>query len=294
MSCRTVLVIRPAALGDTILTLPVLDSIRKEHPGAAITFLGNRAYRDLLPSWTRFHAFDDPAWLWLFNTEQTAPPRSAQRYDRAYVILTRPEEVIRNLQRSGTVSVRHCSSSPQAGLHLVQHFHEALGLILPQRRPNLTRVADGPRKDVIWVHPGSGGPRKCLPLRKFMPIVTELSKTTGWKLAITMGEEDAFVREQPGWNQIIQSGVSILENRSLPELCSQLGNSRLFLGNDSGISHLAANLGIPSAVFFVATDPVKWAPWVPPDQMCVIDLRRQDLEELDFHTQLANIRNLLS
>src|SRR5208283_5023173 len=49
MSSTTVLVIRPGALGDTILTLPFLDTIQAENPDAKITFLGNRSYRDLIP-----------------------------------------------------------------------------------------------------------------------------------------------------------------------------------------------------------------------------------------------------
>ena len=68
------------------------------------------------------------------------------------------------------------------------------------------------------------------------------------------------------------------------------GARELFLGNDSGISHLAANLGVPSVVFFTITDPAQWAPWVPPDQIRIVDLRGQNLSEMDISKELREIR----
>jgi ADP-heptose:LPS heptosyltransferase len=52
----------------------------------------------------------------------------------------------------------------------------------------------------------------------------------------------------------------------------------LYLGNESGICHLAAGLGVPSIVLFVSTDPAQWAPWAPEEQVVPIDLRGRDLE----------------
>jgi ADP-heptose:LPS heptosyltransferase len=46
----------------------------------------------------------------------------------------------------------------------------------------------------------------------------------------------------------------------LYELAAWLGRARIFVGNDSGISHLAAAVGTPVVVFFRATDPRVWAP----------------------------------
>jgi ADP-heptose:LPS heptosyltransferase len=49
----------------------------------------------------------------------------------------------------------------------------------------------------------------------------------------------------------------------LPELAAQLSSSQLFLGHDSGVSHLAAALGVPCVLLFGPTDPAMWAPPVP-------------------------------
>jgi len=295
MSCRNILVIRPGALGDTILTLPVLDTIQAEHPDAIITFLGNRFYRDLIPSQIHFEAFDDRKWLWLFHSEEAnASTHKHHFFDKAYVILNRPEDVVRNLKRAGAEAVHSCASLPEHGRHVVERLHEGLGLGVPERQPCLTRLAGESRREIIWVHPGSGGRSKCAPLAMLISLATELSRITGWKPVITAGEEDAFLQELADWKQTVESErMALLENRPLSELCNELGRSRLFLGNDSGISHLAANLGIPSVVFFTITDPAQWAPWVPRDQMRIVDLRGQDLSGLDIGQKIREIEGFI-
>jgi len=158
--------------------------------------------------------------------------------------------------------------------HVVEHFHEGLGLPAPPRKPALTHFAQAGGEDLIWIHPGSGGPSKCLPLNFFTRIAEDLANSTGLDLAITVSEQDAFLRDLPGWMEFVnRPGTTLLENRPLTELCSKLGAARLFIGNDSGIGHLAAGLGIPSVVMFVATDPVQWMPWVPRENLHVLDLR---------------------
>jgi ADP-heptose:LPS heptosyltransferase len=109
-------------------------------------------------------------------------------------------------------------------------------------------------------------------------LAQTLRDNLGWDMAVTASEEDAFLRDHPDWTRLIAGPrTQLLENRPFEELCETLGAARLFVGNDSGIGHLAANLGIPSAVLFVSTDPVQWAPWVPEDRLRVIDLRNSEL-----------------
>jgi heptosyltransferase-3 len=294
MSSTAVLVIRPGALGDTILTLPVLDTIQKENPDAKLTFLGNRSYRDLIPPHIRFEAFDDRTWLWLFNSEEAKPPADTRHFDKAYVILNHPEDVVRNLRRAGTETVHSCASSPKRGRHVVAHLHTALGFPVPRRRQSLSRLAGQTQRQTIWVHPGSGGRDKCVPLAILTALLVELSRITGWKPVITASEEDALLHEFADWKYFVECpNVRLLQDRSLLELSKELGRSKLFLGNDSGIGHFAANLGVPSAIFFANTDPVQWAPWVPSDKALIIDLRARKLEDYDIGEDLRAIKRFL-
>ena len=55
-------------------------------------------------------------------------------------------------------------------------------------------------------------------------------------------------------------GVQVLENLSLTEVSLHLRQCRAFIGNDSGITHLAAYLGCPTVALFGPTDPRVWGP----------------------------------
>jgi heptosyltransferase III len=276
-----VLVVRPGALGDTILSLPLLESIRLQNLGARITFLGTRAYGDLIPKWAEFQPMDHPQWLWLFAPEGASLPEHGRSFDKAYVILNKPDDVIRNLARAGVQSVVHTRSRPLDGEHVVEHMHRGLGLTLLAKAPVLRHLALE-RKELIWIHPGSGGLKKCVPLDFLIRFADAFGDVKGWPRVVTAGEEDACLKDQTEWETLTNSPrTRLFEQRPLLELCAALGSAGLFIGNDSGISHLAAALGIPSVVFFVSTDPSQWSPWVPTHQINAIDLRGEDLARAD-------------
>ena len=57
--------------------------------------------------------------------------------------------------------------------------------------------------------------------------------------------------------------ILIIRDLPLPEVAAIFRQCRLFLGHDSGISHLAAGVGTPSVLLFGPTDPAVWAPGNP-------------------------------
>jgi heptosyltransferase III len=269
-----ILVVRSGALGDTILTLPLLESICRFRPDCRVLFVGSRAYKSLVPPDISFQALDSPEWLWLFSETISPPPGTTDAFKEAYVILNQPGTVIGNLQKSGVKTIRHTSSKPQAGRHLVESMHLGLGMPIPARAPALSHLSPTRTKDLIWLHPGSGSPGKCLPLDVMASLAETLKACTGWDLAVTAGREDAFLTGHPAWERLTAApGTCLYLNRPLAEICEELGAARLFVGNDSGISHMAAGLGVPSIVFFVSTEPAQWAPWVPEIQIKVVDVR---------------------
>lgn len=275
---NSILVIRPGALGDTILSVPLLRTIQTTFSKARITFLGTGAYSEILPPGIHFARFDSSHWIWLFNEkiDRTTIPNLS--HDLAYVILKHPHCVGEHLLQAGVRSVMLASSTPPVGVHLVAHLHQALGFPIPPREACLSHLSSSERQKILWVHPGSGGPRKCLPLELLLPIVEKVQKETGFRLCVSFGEDDAFLEKSPAWRHLVQlPGVEIMAKRSLSELSIALRQAVLFVGNDSGIAHFAAGLGVRSAVFFIVTDPVSWAPWVPREQLRVFDLRNRNL-----------------
>ncbi len=94
------------------------------------------------------------------------------------------------------------------------------------------------------IHPFSGSARKNWPLKNFEAIarLLELELRVEW----AAGPEETLPQAR--------------RFDGLDELAAWLAGARLYIGNDSGISHLAAAVGTPAVVLFGPTDPRVWAP----------------------------------
>jgi ADP-heptose:LPS heptosyltransferase len=95
------------------------------------------------------------------------------------------------------------------------------------------------------IHPFSGGLRKNWPLDRYRELARRLADKM--PVAWCTGPED----DLPG---------AEIRIPNLYELACRLADARIFIGNDSGIAHLAAAVGTPVVALFGATDPRVWAP----------------------------------
>jgi hypothetical protein len=102
-----------------------------------------------------------------------------------------------------------------------------------------------PRGDFAVIHPFASSLAKRWPLDQFRAVAADLECTTKW----LAGPEEEL------------DGAERFED--LYELACWLSSSRLYVGNDSGISHLAAAVGVPTLAIFLASDPHVWAPRGP-------------------------------
>ena len=111
----------------------------------------------------------------------------------------------------------------------------------------------------LVVHPGSGGTRKCWPLEEWVAELSIWLKEQPMELVWLAGEvEGDLLRRVP--EGLRGEPHRTEENRSLPEVFRLLQGADLYLGHDSGISHLAAWSGVPCGLLFGPTDPKIWAP----------------------------------
>jgi heptosyltransferase-3 len=118
-----------------------------------------------------------------------------------------------------------------------------------------------PQAKLAVVHPGSGGVAKCWPLDNFVALAAIL-KQNGLQVAFLLGpaEQERF---SPDQIRQLQSVTPLLSDLTLTESMQLLCCTDLFVGNDSGISHLAAALGIRSLVLFGPSNPCLYQPIGP-------------------------------
>jgi heptosyltransferase-2 len=116
---------------------------------------------------------------------------------------------------------------------------------------------------LIALHPGSGGKAKNWPLPRWAAVAETLLSADSNRWILLIGGEADIERVERLRAILPNEKVKCAQNFSLLELAARLQNCALFLGHDSGISHLAAAVGTPSILLFGPTDPAIWAPANP-------------------------------
>ena len=124
--------------------------------------------------------------------------------------------------------------------------------------------------------PGSGSAEKNWPAAKFAALARRLQPQIA--VAIAIGPAEAVLAPS-----FAETGCAILTDMELGELAGIAASASLFVGNDSGVSHLAAAASAPGIALFGPTDPVRWRPL----GQSVTVFRRTPLADLDTD-QVAN------
>ncbi len=140
---------------------------------------------------------------------------------------------------------------PEKRMWIVEHYFQSLSLrggfskVLP-----LEPAEKSPIKGCAVLHPSSGSWKKNPSLELFFKIEYFL-KREGYKTIYLIGEADSWLKDYV---------KDYFESYSPLEIAKALRTARLFVGLDSGLSHLASYCGIPTFVFYGPTDPVVWKP----------------------------------
>jgi ADP-heptose:LPS heptosyltransferase len=120
-------------------------------------------------------------------------------------------------------------------------------------------------KRFVAIHPGSGSVQKCWPTFRFAEVIERLWEQH-YPVLLLAGPHDT--ERVDDLLQLLSSPPTpamfkILTNAPLLNVAIQLQQCLRYLGNDSGVTHLAAMLGIPTTAIFGPTDPAIWRPLGP-------------------------------
>ena len=262
------------------MTLPALAALRARWPGTHIELIGypriaNLALRGGLVD--RVVSLDKADIARLFAPEVPLPEPSAcyfRSFDVVISYLYDPDDAVRNsLERAGAKMVL-CANPLVRTENAALHFMRVLSAlaIYPDERAYPRLVVSDPLKTVartrlpadvgcgaVAIHPGSGSRDKNWPLRGFLECAGRLVER-GWKPVFVLGEADEEIRAT-----LADGGakVTALPPGDLVTLAGMLACCRGFLGNDSGVAHIAAAVGTPTVVLFGPSNPHLWASQAP-------------------------------
>ena len=285
-----ILVIRGGAIGDFLLTLPAIGMLREAFPHARLEILGYEHIISLATSGgfaDATRSIEYAALAGFFNPKGTLDLELAAyfaSFQQVVSYLYDPDGFFAgNLRRSGVKNLIEASPKiDEEGDHAVRqlaHPLERLALYLhddgelrlqpsPADRAFADRFLQAAADDrpLVAIHPGSGGERKnWLPDRweemgRFLLAEPPAKRP---RLLLVGGESDGKTLNhlRAAWRSVAdKDDLLVAENLSLPNLAAVLARCRLFLGHDSGISHLAAVVGVRCLLLFGPTDPDIWAP----------------------------------
>jgi heptosyltransferase-3 len=280
-----ILLLHPGALGDIILSLPAVSLLRSRFPSARLTIAGNIDH--LAPVATgyaeRFLSLATVPLHRLYSCETLSKEEWSfwKSFDKI-VSWTgsgnpRFENNLRAIHRDAGIA--SWKPGPEDPRHVSRIFADSLGLgldtdgelPLPRIHPDAEMMSKG-REWLIargWngseplavLHPGAGSTSKRWPLPRFITLARHLALEENKLLIIEGPAEPGLAGEISKELQPAQSipAASI----SLSLLAAILTMCMRFIGNDSGIAHLAAALDLPCVVLFGPTLPQHWAPRGP-------------------------------
>ena len=110
------------------------------------------------------------------------------------------------------------------------------------------------------LQPGARLPSMRWPVAKFAEIARWLREQHGIASVVNLGARDDEISAEVR-SEMQNCAVVLNSQLDIRELIALISGSRVFVGNDSGPTHLAAALQRPSVVIFGVTDPVQWRPW---------------------------------
>ena len=273
------LVIRPGAIGDTIVSLPALERLCAIGQGVD--------YAELWAPTRNLPLLRHVAPVQSFTAVrldllEIDPPRALieglKSFDEIVSWYGAAREEFRTALQATGVSFRLLQALPPhgAGCHAVDFYLRQAGFEAPATVPITPRIpvrrsGNLPTRRFIAVHPFSGSPKKNWELAAFQAAARELAEASGLGVEWCAGPEE----ELPGAQRF----------DGLDGVARWLSEASLYIGNDSGITHLAAACGVPAVAIFKATDAGVWSPRGPH----VAVLQAPDVREV-VETSLALLR----
>ncbi len=295
------LIIFPGALGDLLCLLPAMHVLQQRYPTIEFEVMAR-------PELARFaerrmgivagHSIDRREVASLFSEPGNEPQLTTQffaNFDSIDCFFASDNERFRSsLRRAARGEVRFYPFRPAGEGHVAECYLRAIGADtrslnnfieltaedqhLAEQR--LSSVGLEPHNFVL-VFPGSGSARKNWPAQNFVQLAEWIEPLI--RVLVVLGPAES--RLAP----LFEQSVSIASNIELGELAAIAHLARCFVGNDSGVSHLAAAAGAPGVVIFGPTDPERWRPLGE-----IKTIRNERLETLPLNQVWAEMAALIA
>lgn len=294
-SVKNILIARTDRIGDVVLTLPLAGLIKKHYPECKVSFL----VRDYTRSILNYHPFIDEIIILKeenkkVNLLDNLKIISSKKYDTCIVV--NPTFIISLIMFLSRIETRigtgfrwysflfntkvytHRKYAEKHELEFNIELLQKIGIVEVVNENNvkynlkvddesLKKLDDKLKnekinfdKQLIIIHPGSGGSSIDLPLHKFAELVKKISEDNN-QIIITGNEKEKLICNQ----LVVSDGIKNLAGKlNLSELIALISRCDLFISNSTGPIHIAAALGKFTVGFYpkiISCSKERWAPY---------------------------------
>ena len=301
MSTGRILVIRGGAIGDFVLTLPVFQAIKEAFPSARVDVLGYPNIAKLAELSGLVHqtkAIEAQAVAGFFARKGSLDESWSAYFEQFEIILSflyDPDEIFKdNVGRCSKAQFIQGSYRPNED----EDTHATKVFLKPLENLAIFDSCDIPKISLpkspsqsnslgsrLALHPGSGSKSKNWPAENWIKLITQLCAETEWHLLIVGGEAEKDLLHELQ-HRFGSDRIKIEFSSPLDELAGQLADCEGFVGHDSGISHLAAAVGLPGLVLW---GPSKESIWRPRGEKIVVIKHEDGLARLPVEHVFARI-----
>lgn len=277
------LVLHAGALGDCVLSLHLVAALKRMWDKTKITV----AARSSIVHWARRHGFIDEARSieeigthCLYHPVGDLPDQTARflrGFDRVVSFLGGRTEIVS--QRLAQVLGREVlaidpRSTPGLTKHIVGQWIDQVrcddsAVEMPSGdhleirdrwalREHLCLRIGASTDGIVLCHPGSGGLAKCCPLEALERLVAA-KRAQGWSAAWMIGPDETE-RFGADYARKLEVTAPVLYEESVETAADLVCGADAFIGNDAGMTHVAALAGVPTIALFGPTDPRIWRP----------------------------------
>ena len=303
-----VLIVRLRSIGDTVLTTPSLFALKRFLPHASVDILLEdwvAPVLDGLPHVDNVITLERKS---TFARARVARQLRARNYDVVYnlhggttaTLLTRATGATHRVGYQSYQYARlHNHLSPSSSMlwgrdktHSVEQQLALLGwtgvpvsdrprtelAVTPEASATIAeRLKSAGLMNVAFavIHPAAAFATKQWAADKFGRVAEDLRNRGLAVVAITTTNEKAIIDEM---NKNTAAPVTAFTDLSLPQITALLARARVFIGNDSGIAHIAAAVKTASVVIFGSSNTAHWRPWTPSVSSSAAEIVIEEME----------------
>ncbi len=276
------------ALGDLLLSLPCIEAIKDD--SELIHIAGRPDVVDFLLKIGYVHGKSDagsPLFLSLFTDSDDGGIKDfLSGFDRSYLFTASEHSLLGENIRAILPQTEIIRTIPPegAGMHVsdyrMRQLTKQIRSKAPSPLPSPTSFFTIPfvymekakevllsagydfERPLIALHPGSGSRKKCWPLENFIGLVRKMRETGNNFFVLFSGpaEGSEMKNALKDLTKSLEGNCLYVPDADLPTIASLANLSDLYIGNDSGITHLVSALGKKVIALFGPTDPLLWRP----------------------------------